>query len=65
MPGTVAGEDPAPRSSIEQHGAYWRFDFEADAYLHHMIRNVVGSLVAVGSGGKCRCGGSAEVLGVA
>jgi tRNA pseudouridine38-40 synthase len=35
---------------IERRGAYWRFRFDADAFLHHMIRNVVGCLVAVGSG---------------
>jgi tRNA pseudouridine38-40 synthase len=38
--------------TIERRGAYWRFDFEADAFLHHMIRNIVGSLVAVGSGAQ-------------
>ncbi len=38
--------------AIERHGAYWRFRFEADAFLHHMIRNVVGCLVAVGSGAR-------------
>ncbi|HEY5861605.1 MAG TPA: tRNA pseudouridine(38-40) synthase TruA, partial [Casimicrobiaceae bacterium] len=27
-----------------------RFDFSADAFLHHMVRNIVGSLVYVGSG---------------
>jgi tRNA pseudouridine38-40 synthase len=37
---------------IEQRGAYWRFSFDADAFLHHMIRNIVGCLVAVGSGGR-------------
>jgi tRNA pseudouridine38-40 synthase len=26
------------------------FDFEADAFLHHMIRNIMGCLVAVGQG---------------
>ncbi len=36
--------------AIERRGAYWRFCFDADAFLHHMIRNVVGCLVAVGSG---------------
>ncbi|MGZ5131335.1 MAG: tRNA pseudouridine(38-40) synthase TruA [Caldimonas sp.] len=36
--------------AIERRGAYWRFDFEADAFLHHMIRNIMGCLVAVGSG---------------
>lgn len=35
---------------IGRHGAYWRFDFDASAFLHHMVRNIVGSLVAVGSG---------------
>jgi len=38
--------------AIERRGAYWRFRFDADAFLHHMIRNVVGCLVAVGSGAK-------------
>ena len=37
---------------VERRGAYWRFDFDADAYLHHMIRNIVGSLIAVGSGAR-------------
>ena len=37
---------------IVRRGAYWRFDFDADAWLHHMIRNIVGCLVAVGSGGR-------------
>lgn len=35
---------------IDRRGAYWRFDFDADAYLHHMVRNLIGALVAVGSG---------------
>jgi tRNA pseudouridine38-40 synthase len=36
--------------SIERRGAYWRFEFDANAFLHHMVRNIVGSLVAVGTG---------------
>ena len=36
--------------AIERRGAYWRFAFDADAFLHHMIRNIVGCLVVVGSG---------------
>jgi tRNA pseudouridine38-40 synthase len=38
--------------SIEIHrrGAYWRFEFDASAFLHHMVRNVMGCLVAIGSG---------------
>jgi tRNA pseudouridine38-40 synthase len=26
------------------------FEFRADAFLHHMVRNLVGSLIYVGSG---------------
>lgn len=29
---------------------YWRFEFEANGFLHHMIRNIMGCLVAVGEG---------------
>ncbi len=36
--------------AIGRRGACWRFEFEADAFLHHMVRNLMGSLVAVGSG---------------
>jgi tRNA pseudouridine38-40 synthase len=35
---------------IVRRGAYWRFDFEADAFLHHMIRNIMGCLLVVGQG---------------
>ncbi len=38
------------RITISRRGAYWRFDFEANAFLHHMIRNIMGCLVAVGQG---------------
>ena len=38
------------RVDIQRRGAYWRFDFEANAFLHHMIRNLMGCLVAVGQG---------------
>jgi len=37
---------------IARRGDYWRFDFEADAFLHHMIRNIMGGLIAVGSGAR-------------
>jgi tRNA pseudouridine38-40 synthase len=36
--------------AIARHGAYWRFDFEADAFLHHMIRNIMGCLLVIGQG---------------
>jgi tRNA pseudouridine38-40 synthase len=29
---------------------YWRFDFDANAFLQHMVRNLMGCLLAVGSG---------------
>ncbi|MDM0058352.1 tRNA pseudouridine(38-40) synthase TruA [Variovorax fucosicus] len=28
----------------------WAFEFEADAFLHHMIRNIMGCLVRIGHG---------------
>jgi tRNA pseudouridine38-40 synthase len=38
------------RVEITRRGPYWRFEFEADAFLHHMIRNIMGCLVLVGQG---------------
>jgi tRNA pseudouridine38-40 synthase len=38
------------RLEISRRGAYWRFEFEANAFLHHMIRNLMGCLVAIGQG---------------
>ncbi len=35
---------------ISRRGPYWRFEFEANAFLHHMIRNIMGCLVRVGQG---------------
>ncbi|HWS05627.1 MAG TPA: tRNA pseudouridine(38-40) synthase TruA [Burkholderiaceae bacterium] len=40
------------RIGISRHGAYWRFEFEASAFLHHMIRNMMGCLVRIGQGGQ-------------
>jgi len=37
---------------ISKRGAYWRFEFDASAFLHHMVRNLMGCLVAVGSGAR-------------
>jgi tRNA pseudouridine38-40 synthase len=47
--------------AIARHGAYWRFDFDGSAFLHHMVRNLMGCLVAVGSG-RQPPGWMAEVL---
>jgi tRNA pseudouridine38-40 synthase len=38
------------RVEISKRGAYWRFEFEASAFLHHMIRNIMGCLIAIGTG---------------
>ena len=37
---------------MHRRGAYWVFDFEANAFLHHMIRNIMGCLVAIGQGSR-------------
>jgi tRNA pseudouridine38-40 synthase len=38
------------RLRVSRAGALVRFDVSADAFLQHMIRNVVGALVDVGAG---------------
>jgi len=38
------------QADIQRHGAYWRFSFEANAFLHHMIRNLMGCLITIGEG---------------
>ena len=38
------------RAEVSRRGAYWRFEFEASAFLHHMIRNIMGCLIAIGTG---------------
>jgi tRNA pseudouridine38-40 synthase len=36
--------------TIAQRGAFLHVEFEATAFLHHMIRNIMGCLVAIGRG---------------
>ena len=38
--------------AIQRRGAYWRLDFDGVAFLHHMVRNLMGCLVAVGQGNR-------------
>ncbi len=38
------------RAVVTQQGDLFFFDFEASAFLHHMVRNLVGMLVYVGKG---------------
>ena len=37
---------------FSKRGSYWRIEFEANAFLHHMIRNIMGCLVLIGQGKK-------------
>ena len=37
---------------IARDGDTWTFDFHANAFLHHMVRNIMGCLLAVGSGAR-------------
>jgi tRNA pseudouridine38-40 synthase len=39
-------------ASVRQCGNMFVFDFEATAFLHHMVRNLVGTLVYVGKGAQ-------------
>ena len=38
------------QAEVRRHGAVLTFEFAANAFLHHMVRNLVGSLVYVGAG---------------
>jgi len=49
------------RLSVSRAGDVIRVDVTADAFLHHMIRNIVGALVDVGAGKRPR-GWIAELL---
>src|SRR5690606_14799825 len=37
-------------ASIEQQGDFFLFKFQANAFLHHMIRNLMGAILYVGQG---------------
>lgn len=50
MPDVWPEAGHGPMSALGGRGRYWRFDFEGQAFLHHMIRNIMGCLVAVGTG---------------
>ncbi len=64
MPGEIAGEDAAEAGHRAAAAAIIRFDFAADAFLHHMVRNIVGALVDVGAG-KHAAAWMAELLAAA
>lgn len=49
------------RLDVTGDGTWFRFDAEADAFLQHMVRNLVGVLCAIGAGER-EPGWAAEVL---
>ena len=40
------------RAEVRQCGNMFVIDFEASAFLHHMVRNLVGTLVYIGKGAQ-------------
>ena len=40
------------QATVRQYGALFVFDFAASAFLHHMVRNLVGTLVCIGKGAQ-------------
>lgn len=38
------------RLTVAQHGDLFIFEFRANGFLHHMVRNIVGSLIYIGQG---------------
>ena len=38
--------------SVHRAGSYVILDIQANAFLHHMVRNITGSLLLVGTGEK-------------
>jgi tRNA pseudouridine38-40 synthase len=49
------------RLDVRRHGPWLVIDARANAFLHHMVRNLVGTLLAIGSGER-PVGWAAEVL---
>jgi len=42
------------RIQVERDGEIVRIDIQANAFLHHMVRNIVGSLLEIGAGARAQ-----------
>ena len=49
------------RLDVSRHGDFVVIEISANAFLHHMVRNIAGVLIAIGTG-KCGPGWTMEVL---
>jgi tRNA pseudouridine38-40 synthase len=49
------------RLDVARHGEYVDIEIEANAFLHHMVRNIAGVLIAIGEGSQ-EPGWSLQVL---
>ncbi|HOY69951.1 MAG TPA: tRNA pseudouridine(38-40) synthase TruA [Methylotenera sp.] len=38
------------KAEVHQEGRYFIFDFSANAFLHHQVRNMIGALIYIGKG---------------
>ena len=39
-------------AAVQRYGDFVVFDFAANGFLHHMVRNLVGALVYIGRGNQ-------------
>jgi len=46
----AAASSMRPGDTEPMECCYWRFEFDGSAFLHHMVRNIMGCLIAIGQG---------------
>ena len=49
-PKEAAASSMRPGDTEPMECCYWRFEFDGSAFLHHMVRNIMGCLIAIGQG---------------
>lgn len=47
---TITDAERSGPGELAMPTCYWRFEFEGNAFLHHMVRNIMGCLIAIGQG---------------